>query len=61
MMMVQDVVLRPPGCVASPTSVPTTAIAMPAALRRLPFRAVAGEFIWCRPSTKHVAPMSQAK
>ena len=38
-----------------------TATVMPAADSRLPLRAVAGLFIWCRPSTKPAAPTSQAK
>ena len=40
---------------AMSTTVPTIAAAMPTADRRLPLRAVAGEFIWCRPSTKQAA------
>jgi len=41
--------------VASRATVPTIAAAMPDAESRLPRRAVAGERIRCRPSTKHTA------
>ena len=40
---------------AMSTTVPATAAAMPTADRRLPLRAVAGEFIWWRPRTKQAA------
>ncbi len=60
-MIPQAMPLRPPSRVARPTSVAMTAIVMPPALSRLPFRAVAGEFIWCRPRTKHAAPVSHAR
>ena len=39
---------------------PATAMIMPAAERRLPVRAVAGEFIRCRPTTKSAAPTMKA-
>ena len=42
------------------TAVAPMARAMPAADRRLPFRAVAGEFIRGRPRTNATAPASQA-
>ena len=61
MMMAQASVARPPGRSASQTSVATTATVMPPADSRLPLRAVAGLFIWCRPSTNAEAPASQAK
>jgi len=60
-MIAQAMPERPPSRVARPTSVATTAIVMPPALNRLPFRAVAGEFIWWRPRTKHAAPVSHAR
>ena len=41
-------------------AVATMAIAIPAAERRFPFRAVAGEFIRMRPMTNAAAPTSQA-
>src|SRR3970040_2363343 len=43
------------------TAVEATATAMPAAERRLPLRAVAGEFIRMRPMTKATAPASQPR
>ena len=52
--------MKLPG-VSSQRNVTTTASVMPAALSRLPLRAVAGVFIWCRPSTKAAAATSQAK
>jgi hypothetical protein len=45
---------------SSRTAVAATAMAIPAALRRLPLRAVAGEFIRIRPMTKNEAASSQA-
>ena len=44
-MIAQDVTLRPPGRRTSQISVARTATVIPLALSRLPFRAVAGEFI----------------
>src|SRR3990172_8666487 len=45
---------------ASRTAVPPIARAMPPADNRLPFRAVAGEFMRIRPMTNDAAPRSQA-
>ena len=61
MMMAQPIVESPPGRRTSQTSVATTASVMPPAESRLPFRAVAGLFIMCRPSTNAEAAASQAK
>ncbi len=61
MMIAQAAALMPPGRRTSQIRVAVTAIVMPAALSRLPFRAVAGEFIWWRPRTKHEAPISHAR
>ena len=41
---------------ATKTTSATTAMTMPVADRRLPVRAVAGEFIRCSPTTKSAAP-----
>src|SRR5215212_8413903 len=58
-MMIQPVRLIDP-LPARNTAVPPMAIAMPAADTRLPFRAVAGEFMRISPSTNAPAPISQA-
>ena len=60
-MMAQAVTLMPPGRTTSQMRVARTATVIPAALSRLPLRAVAGEFIWWRPRTKQAAPASQAR
>ena len=66
MMIAQVTTLMPsaPGASSSSarirTAVAAMARVMPAADSRLPLRAVAGEFIWMRPSTKVTAPASQA-
>ena len=63
-MMIQPMPLTP--CVPSAgratrkTAVPTIAMNMPPADRRLPLRAVAGEFMRIRPMTNAEAPTSQA-
>src|SRR3989337_271884 len=61
-MMTQPATLRPSSRVsgARKTAVAPSATAMPPADRRLPFRAVAGEFIRMRPMTKATAPATQA-
>ncbi len=51
---IQPVVVTVPAC-ATRASVVATARTMPAVDTWLPRRAVAGEFIRCRPSTKQVA------
>ena len=51
---IQPVVVTVPAW-ATRASVVATASAMPAVETWLPRRAVAGEFIRCRPNTKHVA------
>ncbi len=60
-MIARAMPLSPPSRVMSQTRVAPTAMTMPAALSWLPLRPVAGEFIRCRPSTKHEAPASQAR
>ena len=45
---------------ATQMSSAVTAVIMPAAERRLPLRAVAGEFIKCRPTAKRAAPARKA-
>src|SRR3954451_20131842 len=63
MMISQPIALKLwPGCVwptSRRTAVAAIARAMPPADTRLPFRAVAGEFIRIRPRTKAAAPASQ--
>src|SRR4051794_6754191 len=61
-MISQPTVLMPPvsvRVVSSSTAVATIAATMPPAETRLPFRAVAGEFIRMRPRTKQAADPSQ--
>src|SRR5689334_3142043 len=62
-MMTQPTTLKPAASVGRKSRyaiVATIATAMPPADSRLPLRAVAGEFIWMRPSTNATAPASQA-
>ena len=63
-MIPQPTALNPPpsvGRASSRIAVAAIATAMPPADSRLPLRAVAGEFIRIRPSTKADAPASQAR
>ncbi len=45
---------------ATKVSSAMTAMVMPIAERRLPLRAEAGEFIWCRPIANNEAPNRKA-
>ncbi len=59
-MITQAATSSPPGRTTRLTSVARTATTMPPADRRFPLRAVAGEFMRWRPSTKQTAPPSWA-
>ncbi len=59
-MMITQAVIGAPSR-SRRTAVAPTASVMPAAERRLPFRAVAGLFMKWRPRTKQAAPASQAR